>query len=168
MLSEFAVVGFEYGYAIEQPQGLVIWEAQFGDFVNGAQVLIDQFIASSGSKWDRSCGLVMFLPHGYEGQGAEHSSARIERFLQLCANDNMQVCYPTTPAQLFHLLRRQLKQPFRRPLIVFTPKSLLRHPDCRSTLAELSEGRFQEVILSGADPETVSYTHLTLPTNREV
>ncbi len=155
MLSEVAVLGFEYGYAIEQPNGLVIWEAQFGDFVNGAQVIIDQFIVSSGSKWDRSCGLTLFLPHGYEGQGAEHSSARIERFLQLCAHDNIQVCYPSTPAQLFHLLRRQLKQPFRRPLVVFTPKSLLRHPDCRSTLDELSEGRFREVISSGANPDKV-------------
>ncbi|WP_305044077.1 2-oxoglutarate dehydrogenase E1 component [Geoalkalibacter sp.] len=150
MLSEAAVLGFEYGYAIESPQGLVIWEAQFGDFANGAQVIIDQFIVSSGSKWDRMCGLVMFLPHGYEGQGAEHSSARIERFLQLCANDNIQVCYPSTPAQFFHLLRRQLKQPFRRPLVVFTPKSLLRHPACRSRLAELSAGRFRE-ILADAD-----------------
>ncbi|WP_305042306.1 2-oxoglutarate dehydrogenase E1 component [Geoalkalibacter sp.] len=151
MLSEAAVLGFEYGYAIESPYGLVIWEAQFGDFANGAQVIIDQFIVSSGSKWDRMCGLVMFLPHGYEGQGAEHSSARIERFLQLCANDNLQVCYPTTPAQLFHLLRRQLKQPFRRPLVVFTPKSLLRHPACRSTLHDLSAGRFREIL---ADTET--------------
>ncbi|KIH75966.1 2-oxoglutarate dehydrogenase E1 component [Geoalkalibacter ferrihydriticus] len=146
MLSEAAVLGFEYGYAIESPYGLVIWEAQFGDFVNGAQVIIDQFIVSSGSKWDRMCGLVMFLPHGYEGQGSEHSSARIERFLQLCANDNIQVCYPSTPAQFFHLLRRQLKQPFRRPLVVFTPKSLLRHPACRSNLDALSSGRFFEVL----------------------
>lgn len=151
MLSEAAVLGFEYGYAIESPYGLVIWEAQFGDFVNGAQVIIDQFIVSSGSKWDRMCGLVMFLPHGYEGQGAEHSSARIERFLQLCAKDNIQVCYPSTPAQFFHLLRRQLKQPFRRPLVVFTPKSLLRHPDCRSSLEELSSGRFSEIL---ADQDT--------------
>lgn len=156
MLSEAAVLGFEYGYALESPYGLVIWEAQFGDFVNGAQVIIDQFIVSSGSKWDRMCGLVMFLPHGYEGQGAEHSSARIERFLQLCANDNIQVCYPSTPAQFFHLLRRQLKQPFRRPLVVFTPKSLLRHPACRSSLEDLSSGRFDEIIPDqNVDPKDI-------------
>ncbi len=155
MLSEAAVLGFEYGYAIESPYGLIIWEAQFGDFVNGAQVIIDQFIVSSGTKWDRMCGLVMFLPHGYEGQGAEHSSARIERFLQLCAHENLQVCYPSTPAQFFHLLRRQLKQPFRRPLVVFTPKSLLRLPACRSRLDEMSSGRFEEVIGADLDPKKV-------------
>ncbi|TYO98495.1 2-oxoglutarate dehydrogenase E1 component [Geothermobacter ehrlichii] len=155
MLSENAVLGFEYGYSLEMPEGLTIWEAQFGDFANGAQVSIDQFISSSGSKWDRTSGLVMFLPHGYEGQGAEHSSARIERYLQLCADHNLQVVFPSTPAQFFHLLRRQMKVPWRRPLIVFTPKSLLRHPDCRSSLAELSQGRFREILTDSAAKKAV-------------
>ncbi len=146
MLSEAAVLGLEYGYSLETPHGLTIWEAQFGDFANGAQVIIDQFIGASGTKWDRSSGLVLFLPHGYEGQGPEHSSARIERYMNLCASNNMQVVYPSTPAQLFHLLRRQCKLPYRRPLIVFTPKSLLRLPACTSTLEDLSDGSFQAVI----------------------
>ncbi len=145
-LSEFGVLGFEYGYSVENPHGLIIWEAQFGDFANGAQVIIDQFISSSGTKWERYSGLTMFLPHGYEGQGPEHSSARIERYLQLCADQNMQVAYPTAPAQLFHLLRRQLHQPFRRPLIVFTPKGMLRHPLCVSTLEDFCTGHFRNVI----------------------
>jgi 2-oxoglutarate dehydrogenase E1 component len=153
MLSEAAVLGFEFGHSLETPKGLTIWEAQFGDFANGAQVIIDQFIVSSGAKWDRNSGLVMFLPHGYEGQGPEHSSARIERYLQLCANNNIQVTCPSTPAQFFHLLRRQVKQPFRRPLIVFTPKSLLRLPACRSKLEAFSRGRFQEVLDPDISPE---------------
>jgi len=153
MLSEAAVLGFEYGYSLETPHGLIIWEAQFGDFANGAQVVIDQFIAGSGTKWDRSSGLIMFLPHGYEGQGPEHSSARIERFLSLCADSNMFVVTPSTPAQLFHLLRRQVKLSFRRPLVVFTPKSLLRHPACISTLDELATGSFHHTIYQGAEAQ---------------
>jgi 2-oxoglutarate dehydrogenase E1 component len=146
MLAEFSVLGFDYGYSLEAPDTLTIWEAQYGDFVNGAQVILDQFLASGEAKWERCSGLVLMLPHGYEGQGAEHSSARMERFLALCAGNNLQVVYPSTPAQLFHVLRRQMLQSFRKPLVLFTPKSLLRHPLCVSTLEDLSERGFREVI----------------------
>jgi 2-oxoglutarate dehydrogenase E1 component len=140
------VLGFDYGYSLDTPDGLVMWEAQFGDFVNVAQVIIDQFIVSAEDKWKRLSGLAMLLPHGFEGQGPEHSSARLERFLALAAEDNIQVCQPSTPAQMFHLLRRQVLRQWRKPLVVMTPKSLLRHPACVSSLADLAVGTFRRVV----------------------
>ncbi|MDP2828852.1 MAG: 2-oxoglutarate dehydrogenase E1 component [Sulfuricellaceae bacterium] len=157
VLSEAAVLGFEYGYSTAEPDQLVLWEAQFGDFANGAQVVIDQFICAGETKWGRLCGLVMMLPHGYEGQGPEHSSARLERYLQLCAEYNMQVCVPSTPAQMFHMLRRQMLRPYRKPLIIMSPKSMLRHKGSVSSLDELANGGFQPLIpeQENLDPKAV-------------
>ena len=162
VLSETGALGFEYGYAATNSESLVIWEAQFGDFANGAQVIIDQFISSAWQKWQRLCGLILFLPHGYEGMGPEHSSARLERYLQLCAQQNIQVCVPTTPAQIFHLIRRQVIRTFRKPLVVMTPKSLLRHKLAVSSLEELAAGQFQVVIpeIDKIEPNKVEHVLL--------
>jgi 2-oxoglutarate dehydrogenase E1 component len=146
LLSEYGVLGFDYGYAMANPNTLTIWEAQFGDFSNGAQIIFDQYLSAAEDKWKLQNGIVILLPHGYEGQGSEHSSARMERFLQLCAIDNMIVADCTTPSNFYHLLRRQMKRDYRKPLIVFTPKSLLRHPNAVSKLDDFANGLFQEII----------------------
>jgi 2-oxoglutarate dehydrogenase E1 component len=161
-LSEFAVLGFEFGNASADPTFLTLWEAQFGDFANGAQIIIDQFLASSEEKWSRGCGLTLLLPHGYEGQGPEHSSARLERFLQLCAQANMQVCNLTTPANLFHALRRQVRRDFRKPLVIMSPKSLLRHPKVTSKTEELYDGQFYEVLEDSRVQDTKAIEKLVL------
>jgi multifunctional 2-oxoglutarate metabolism enzyme len=161
LLSEYGVLGFDYGYSVADPGALVVWEAQFGDFMNGAQIIIDQFLSSAEEKWGQHSGIVMSLPHGYEGQGPEHSSARLERFLTLCAEGNMQVIYPTTPAQYFHALRRQMKNNPRKPLVVMNPKSLLRHPQAVSTVADLLEGRFEPVLHDVATSDSVKRVILT-------
>ena len=149
------MLGFDYGYSITLPNTLTIWEAQFGDFSNGAQIMLDQFISCAEDKWKVMSGLVLLLPHGYEGQGAEHSSARLERYLQMCAKYNMQIVNCTTPANFYHVLRRQLKREYRKPLVVFTPKSLLRHPKCVSSISDLADGKFEEIIDDTINSKTV-------------
>jgi len=166
LLSEYAALGFEYGYAHSNPDALVMWEAQFGDFVNGAQIVIDQYIVAAEDKWGQHNGLVMLLPHGYEGQGPEHSSARLERFLQLCAEDNIQVCYPTTAAQYFHMLRRQVRRDFRKPLVVMTPKQPLRMKQSRSLVNELTSGCFQEILDDSTVSNRESITRIVLCTGK--
>ena len=162
-LSEYGVLGFEYGYAMADPKTLVLWEAQFGDFANGAQIIIDQYIAAGEAKWLRANGLVLLLPHGYEGQGPEHSSARLERFLQLCAQDNIQVCNITTPANYFHVLRRQMHRPFRKPLVIMTPKSLLRHPMAKSPAEDfIGQGHFMRILSDPTPPADKDVRRLVL------
>jgi 2-oxoglutarate dehydrogenase E1 component len=166
-LSEYGVLGFEYGYASADPKTLVLWEAQFGDFANGAQIVIDQYVAAAESKWLRANGLVMLLPHGYEGQGPEHSSARLERYLQLCAEDNIQVCNITSPANYFHVLRRQMHRSFRKPLIIMTPKSLLRHPLAKSTAADFLDGaQFKRILSDPAAPQDKDTRRVVLCTGK--
>jgi 2-oxoglutarate dehydrogenase E1 component len=155
LLSEFAAMGFEYGYSVENLDALVLWEAQFGDFANGAQSVVDEFISSGEAKWGQQSALTLLLPHGHEGQGPDHTSGRIERYLQICAEDNMRVAVPTTPANHFHLLRRQALSPKKKPLVVYTPKSLLRHKRCVSTVADFTTGTFQPVIPDTVDPAGV-------------
>jgi 2-oxoglutarate dehydrogenase E1 component len=161
-LSESGVLGFEWGYSLDRPEGLVVWEAQFGDFCNVAQVIIDQFICSAEDKWKRLSGLVLLLPHGFEGMGPEHSSARMERFLNLASEDNMQIVQPTTPAQIFHVLRRQVIRRWRKPLVVFSPKSLLRHPKATSSLEWFSQGRFERVIADDVNRSGAGVTQVLL------
>jgi 2-oxoglutarate dehydrogenase E1 component len=165
-LTETAVIGFEYGYSVAADNDAVLWEAQFGDFVNVAQVMIDQFLSSGFTKWGQYSRLTLLLPHGYEGQGPEHSSARLERFLQLCAEDNMRVTYPTTPAQYFHMLRRQALRRPERPMIVMTPKSLLRHPRATSTIDELTQGNFRHVLADPTVQDPAQVTRLVLCTGK--
>jgi 2-oxoglutarate dehydrogenase E1 component len=166
LLSEYAALGFEYGYSVGNPDALVQWEAQFGDFVNGAQIVLDQYVVASENKWRQTCGVVLLLPHGFEGQGPEHSSARIERFLTLCADDNIQVAYPTLPAQYFHLLRRQMHMTSRKPLVVFTPKSLLRHPRARSAPDDFTTGSFEEVLADASQPDPAAVRRVLLCTGK--